>query len=133
MQKIEDEKKTSNAKPNDHLANERTMLAWIRTAIAIMGFGFVVVKFSMFLQQFGILLGKKITVKNIYTDNIGIFIVAVGTICLIFSFVQYRITEHKLLNNEYKPSSLSMLLIVIAMVLVGILLIWYLLNSMHNL
>lgn len=35
----------------DHLANERTFLAWIRTSIGIMGFGFVVVKFSRFLCQ----------------------------------------------------------------------------------
>ncbi|QEM08229.1 DUF202 domain-containing protein [Mucilaginibacter rubeus] len=33
---------------SDHLANERTFLAWIRTSIALMGFGFVVVKFSLF-------------------------------------------------------------------------------------
>lgn len=30
-------------KTNDHLANERTFLAWIRTAIGIMGFGFYLI------------------------------------------------------------------------------------------
>ena len=34
--------------PNDHLANERTFLAWIRTSIAFIGFGFVIVKFAVF-------------------------------------------------------------------------------------
>ena len=37
-------------KPNDHLANERTYLAWVRTGVGIMAFGFVVVKFSLFLS-----------------------------------------------------------------------------------
>ena len=31
----------------DHAANERTFLAWIRTAIAIMAFGFLVEKFEL--------------------------------------------------------------------------------------
>ena len=34
----------------DHAANERTFLAWIRTAIAIMAFGFLVEKFDLFLR-----------------------------------------------------------------------------------
>jgi inner membrane protein YidH len=33
----------------DHSANERTFLAWIRTGIAVLGFGFVIEKFSVFL------------------------------------------------------------------------------------
>ena len=35
---------------SDHAANERTFLAWIRTAIAIMAFGFLVQKFDLFLK-----------------------------------------------------------------------------------
>ncbi len=37
----------------DHAANERTYLAWIRTAIALMGFGFVIEKFDLFLRYIG--------------------------------------------------------------------------------
>ncbi len=36
--------------PSDYLAAERTFLAWIRTGIALMGFGFVVARFGLFLQ-----------------------------------------------------------------------------------
>lgn len=52
--------------PSDHLANERTFLAWVRTSIALMGFGFVVVKFSLFIKQLSIVfpewegIGKRI-------------------------------------------------------------------------
>jgi uncharacterized membrane protein YidH (DUF202 family)/uncharacterized protein (DUF302 family) len=35
----------------DYLAVERTLLAWIRTGLALMGFGFVVARFGLFLQQ----------------------------------------------------------------------------------
>jgi putative membrane protein len=36
---------------SDYLAAERSLLAWIRTGLALMGFGFVVAHFGLFLQQ----------------------------------------------------------------------------------
>jgi uncharacterized protein (DUF302 family)/uncharacterized membrane protein YidH (DUF202 family) len=39
--------------PSDYLAAERTFLAWIRTGLALMGFGFVVARFGLFLQALG--------------------------------------------------------------------------------
>ncbi len=35
----------------DHSANERTLLAWIRTGIALMAFGFAIARFSLFLRE----------------------------------------------------------------------------------
>jgi putative membrane protein len=35
----------------DYLAAERTLLPWIRTGLALMGFGFVVARFGLFLQE----------------------------------------------------------------------------------
>lgn len=45
MEKINIKKNT-----RDHLANERTLLAWVRTSIGIMAFGFVVFEFSLFIS-----------------------------------------------------------------------------------
>jgi putative membrane protein len=42
---------TQAATLSDYLAAERTLLAWIRTGLAMMGFGFVVARFGLFLQQ----------------------------------------------------------------------------------
>ena len=36
---------------SDYLAAERTFLAWLRTALALMGFGFVVARFGLFLRR----------------------------------------------------------------------------------
>jgi len=41
----------TQATPNDYLAAERTFLAWIRTGLALMGFGFVVARFGLFLRE----------------------------------------------------------------------------------
>lgn len=35
---------------SDHAANERTFLAWVRTGIAVIAFGFVIEKFNLFLD-----------------------------------------------------------------------------------
>jgi len=43
--------KGQRAALSDYLAAERTLLAWIRTGLALMGFGFVVARFGLFLQQ----------------------------------------------------------------------------------
>ena len=47
------ENKKSTKVPNrrDHMANERTFLAWVRTSIGIMAFGFVVEKFALFIKR----------------------------------------------------------------------------------
>ena len=117
--------------PNDHLANERTSLAWIRTGIAIMAFGFVVVKFSFFLQQFSYLLGKEIKVYRGHSDIIGILIVVAGVLCFLFSFIQYKLTEKKLLNNTYRPSSKALLALVLVLAIIGFLLIFYLIQNVQ--
>ena len=42
-----------STRAREHLANERTLLAWVRTAIALMGLGFVVARFGLFLREIG--------------------------------------------------------------------------------
>jgi putative membrane protein len=44
----------SAADPRIYMAAERTFLAWIRTGIAFMGFGFVVARFGLFLREIAV-------------------------------------------------------------------------------
>ena len=44
-------KGSGSGKASDHLANERTFLAWVRTCIAIISLGFVVSKFGVWLEE----------------------------------------------------------------------------------
>ena len=46
---------TDHNDPRVYFAAERTLLAWIRTGLAFMGFGFVVARFGLFLQQLALL------------------------------------------------------------------------------
>ncbi|MCH5686864.1 DUF202 domain-containing protein [Niabella sp. W65] len=84
-------------KTNDHLANERTFLAWVRTAIGIMGFGFVVVKFSLFVKQVSIMLGRETVVQQRgYSSAIGIVLVAIGALISLLAFLNYKRSARKL-------------------------------------
>ena len=57
---------------SDHSANERTFLAWVRTAIAVMAFGFLVEKFDLFLELTGpSLAGRTLSLPGQKFGNIA--------------------------------------------------------------
>ena len=115
---------------NEHLANERTFLAWVRTSIGIMAFGFVVVKFSLFVRQISIVLGKQLIPQSHgYSNIIGILLVIAGSSSLIISFVQYKRTEKQINNDNYISSSWLTAALTVFIFLTSIFLIVYLINS----
>jgi len=114
----------------EHLANERTLLAWIRTCIGIMAFGFVVMKFSLFIKQISLLLDKNVpTVQHGYSSIIGIFIVIVGAVMLVLSYIKYKKTEKQLLTQSFKPSSTLVFSLIVIILFISILLIVYLVEN----
>lgn len=125
---MEETKKPGN--PSDHLANERTFLAWIRTSIGIMAFGFVVVKFSLFVKQVSLILGKENVIQNRgYSAVVGIVLVAVGTVTSVLSYLRYRQTAKQLNDGNYRHSSLLITVLTAFIFLVSALLIAYLVES----
>jgi len=123
-----EEKKPYN--PSDHLANERTFLAWIRTSIGIMAFGFVVVKFSLFVKQISLILGKEnIIHSQAYSRIVGIVLVAVGTVTAVLSYIRYKHSEKQLNEGYYKHSSLLITVLTAFIFLVSVVLISYLIKS----
>lgn len=123
---MEQIKKQGNVR--DHLANERTFLAWIRTAIAIMAFGFVVVKFSLFVRQLSLVLTDKAiaTPGKGYSGMMGIFLVALGALMALFAFIRYKSIEKHLKSNTYYPSSMLIILLTVSIIIGSIFLVLYL-------
>ena len=122
------EKQTTNIR--EHLANERTFLAWMRTSIGIMAFGFVVVKFALFVKQISMMLGKENLIHSTgYSGIVGIILVSVGTVTAILSFIKYKRTEKQLNEGNYKYSSLLITLLTVFIFLISVFLIVYLIKS----
>jgi putative membrane protein len=115
---------------SEHLANERTFLAWIRTSIGIMAFGFVVVKFSLFVKQISMIIGKGNALPNRgYSAIVGIILVTVGMVTSVLSYIRYRQTARQLKEGNYTHSSLLITVLTAFIFLISALLIAYLIES----
>ena len=51
MSAPEETRQNDAGDPRVYFAAERTLLAWVRTGLALMGFGFVVARFGLFLRE----------------------------------------------------------------------------------
>ena len=117
-------------KVNDHLANERTFLAWIRTSIAIMGFGFIVFKFSLFVRQISLMIGENTSLPPTgYSATIGIVLVILGMMVTLLAFFTYLKTKKQIETERYDGYSPSVFIITGFIVLISIVLVAYLLKS----
>lgn len=111
-----------------HMANERTFLAWIRTSIGIMAFGFVVEKFALFMKQMSIILEQS-TAGNtlpLYQGNsaiVGIFLVGLGALLVLLAFIRYKRVERQIDSDTFQTSSILNIILTVSMLAVGILLV----------
>ncbi len=70
---------------SDYLAAERTLLAWIRTGLALMGFGFVVARFGLFLQQLQIIQHTSAAPSYGLSLWFGTALIAAGVMVFIYA------------------------------------------------
>jgi uncharacterized membrane protein YidH (DUF202 family) len=114
-----------------HMANERTFLAWIRTSVAVMAFGFVVEKFSLFVKQMAYYVGKEASPPAPgYSSLIGILLVGLGMLMGVLAFVRYKKVESQIDADTYAPSPVLSVLLAISVIVVGMFLLFYLIHSM---
>ena|ERR1700722_8413804 len=86
----------------DYLAEERTFLAWIRTGLTLMGFGFVVARFGLFLEAMQITRGGAADQPAGLSPWIGTAFIAVGVAVNLLS-----IRRHLRLVKELKRGQFS--------------------------
>ena len=73
-----------------HQANERTMLAWIRTGIALMAFGFAIARFGVFLRQVASVAQGAVHLQNaVGSAWVGAVLVALGMVANLLATVRY--------------------------------------------
>jgi putative membrane protein len=93
---------------SDYLAAERTFLAWIRTGLALMGFGFVVARFGLFLQQVRVVEPSLENRSYGLSIWFGTALIAAGVLVDIFAIWNHVRLVHQLNRGETeftRPSS----------------------------
>lgn len=114
--------------PRVYFAAERTLLAWIRTGISIMAFGFVVARFGLFLRLLPTRGGQPPT--DGVSSYLGASLVVLGIVATAAGALEYRRFCRQLRPEEltsprapFVPLALAWVLVALGSVLVVILLV----------
>ena len=82
------------------LALERTIMSWLRTAVALIGFGFAIVQYLEHLQQ---LLGARPAYIARSPQFLGLALISCGILALLVSIWQYRWGIRYLWGEPFAP------------------------------
>ena len=102
----------------EHLANERTLLAWIRTAIAVMTLGVAINRFSLFLMEIHkIAPGSQ--AANVHAETVGLGLVILSIVLLCGALWHYSYVGRTIESETYLPANRILVLTTLAVVAMG--------------
>jgi putative membrane protein len=115
----------TSKKVTDHLANERTFLAWIRTGLATITFGFVVERFGLLLRELGF-KDNTTAIPSHLSSFFGVCLTVLGVIMMIVALLQFLQNRLSIDAECFHPSACFPIVLAILASLVGVLLALYL-------
>lgn len=93
--------------PRVYLAAERTLLAWIRTGLALMGFGFVVARFGLFLREMQAVERAAPLQAPRLSLWFGVALVAMGVIVTVVAAINHQRLVGRLQQGIWNPNQVS--------------------------
>lgn len=125
---------SSQGKPNphtsDHLANERTFLAWVRTSIAVLGLGFVVAKFSVWLRELSARLDEPVQPSHSGLSlPLGVAMMALGGLLAVIAAWRYRHVRAAIDRGEPTAGGHTVTIVAMMVVAITVALIAYMLAT----
>lgn len=114
--------------PKDYLAAERTLLAWLRTGIALMAFGFVVARFGVFLRELARVAGQGAT-PRFDSAFMGTVVVASGVLVNLWATLRHRTIVRTLREGARDIGATGPITVGVASGVGGIILIAVLLGA----
>lgn len=109
----------------DHLANERTFLAWVRTGVAIVVFGFAIGRFAIAIRQFMQIQGRAPGTAGL-SVWFGATAIIAGVLLTLAGLLRYRRVRGQLELGRFQPAGFVVDLVGIFVVLFGLALAGYL-------
>ena len=109
----------------NHLSNERTLLAWIRTSIAVIALGIAINRVSLFLMEIHQLVPELRAVANRHIKGLGVGLIVLGIVVLLGAYWHYVRVGRAIDTETYRPSTLGMGLASAAIIVAGVVaLVW---------
>ena len=88
---------------SEHLANERTYLAYLRTAVSLMSFGIAINRFSMYLEQsHDTPNGPRLGGKLVSSEELGIGMVFLGLALLVWAAIHYDMVLRRIEEQDFR-------------------------------
>jgi putative membrane protein len=116
----------------EHLANERTFLAWVRTGVAIVVFGFAIGRFAIAMRQLTELQGHSLRTAGL-SVWMGMSSILAGIALVVAGLLRYRRTRTQLDSGTFEPAGFVLDLVTVLTVLFGLVLAGYLLYTEKSL
>jgi putative membrane protein len=110
----------TSKKVTDHLANERTFLAWIRTGLATIAFGFVVERFGLTTT------GNTTVIPSHLSSFFGVCLTVLGVIMMIVALLEFLHNRRSINAERFHSSASFPIILTILASLVGVMLAIYL-------
>jgi putative membrane protein len=90
--------------PRTYMAAERSFLAWIRTGIALMGFGFVVARFGLFLHELAD--SKELTKlpEAGFSMPVGILLITLGVVVNVVAGIRHHLCVQAIDRGEFRET-----------------------------
>jgi putative membrane protein len=117
-----------NQRVTDHLANERTFLAYVRTSLSLMAFGFVIAKFAVLAH---VMPGGQVGVSPaaaMSSHKLGIVFAAIGAVLGAIGSWRFVVVDAELKRGEYHSAPWLAIAVGAATVFTGVLVIMNLLR-----
>jgi inner membrane protein YidH len=116
--------------PADYFAAERTFLAWIRTGLALMGFGFVVARFGLFLHEFHLAESRAPMRSYGLSLWFGTALIVLGVVTNVASAIHHvrLVQELKRGGTAFQRPSRTAIVVAVALAVLGLVMAVYLLT-----
>ena len=112
----------SSSNPNlarDHLANERTFLAWVRTGLAGVAFGFAIGRFAVAVRQWMQIQGR-VAPSSGLSVWFGTATMIAGVLVCVAGLLRYRRTRGQIESGNFQPAGFIIDLVGITTALLGV-------------